>query len=58
MKHQINRRPSRKTTEVYRHGIGNAEREAMRILEQGGEKVSHEISHAEPVGCEELCVTD
>ncbi len=37
---------SHRTTEIYLHTLGNAEREAMKLFEQVSEtKVSHGLSH-------------
>ncbi len=38
---------SQRTTEIYLHTLGNAEREAMKLFEQVSEtKVSHGLTHS------------
>ena len=37
---------NRKTTEIYLHSLGDMERDAMTVLEQAREKVSHSVSHS------------
>ena len=41
---------NRLTTEIYLHSIGDSEREAMQVLNDGLEEVSHTESHTNAKG--------
>jgi integrase len=41
---------NRATTEIYLHSIGDSEREAMRVLNDGFESFSHTNSHTNAKG--------